>query len=388
MSEKHTKHARLTKPAYGQFHRREWAIVGTPCERIKELAFHLIDRLSEQYRFAYIDADHPGAEVEAAAGRPPHSAMAYGAHLEYTDKITHHRFDFEGKPGQFQYRWWCHEADAVLVNGNHFPAARQIVVVDPKKEASLKKRQSQLTDVQLILLADDVQEIFPWLREHLEDVANIPVLRLSDTARIAEWLGEQLALSRPPLYGLVLAGGKSQRMGRDKGLIDYHGKPQREYSADLLTHFCERTFLSCRPDQVAEMGSGYPAIADTFAGLGPFGAILSAFREYPDHAWLVIATDLPLLDQTALAQLVAKRNISKVATAFHSPVTGFPEPLIAVWEPRSYPVLLQFLSQGYSCPRKALINSDIELVEAANPEVLKNVNHPEELKAVREKLKG
>ena len=389
MSGKHTKHARLARPAYGQFHRCEWAIVGTPCGRIKELAFHLIGRLSEQYRFAYVDADHQAADAEAAAGRAPRSAMAYGAHLEYTDKINYHRFDLEGELDKFQYRWWCNEADVVLVNGNHFPAARQIVVIDPKKEASLKKRLSQLTDVQLILLADDVQEIFPFLREHLEDVANIPVLRLSDTARIAEWLGEQLALARPPLYGLVLAGGRSRRMGRDKGLINYHGKPQREYSADLLTHFCEQTFLSCRPDQVEalEKESQYPAIADTFAGLGPFGAILSAFRDYPDHAWLVVATDLPLLDQTALAQLVAKRNISKVATAFYSPVTGFPEPLIAVWEPRSYPILLQFLAQGYSCPRKALINSDIELVEAANPEVLKNVNHPEELAAIRAQLR-
>ena len=76
-----------------------------------------------------------------------------------------------------------------------------------------------------------------------------------------------------------------------------------------------------------------------------------------------------------------------MATAFRSPVNAFPEPLIAIWEPRSYPVLLQFLAQGYSCPRKVLINSPVELLEAPNPLALKNVNTPEELAEVRERLK-
>jgi molybdopterin-guanine dinucleotide biosynthesis protein A len=40
---------------------------------------------------------------------------------------------------------------------------------------------------------------------------------------------------------------------------------------------------------------------------------------------------------------------------------------------------LQFLAQGYSCPRKALINSPVELLDAVKPDALMNVNHPEEL---------
>ena len=54
----------------------------------------------------------------------------------------------------------------------------------------------------------------------------------------------------------------------------------------------------------------------------------------------------------------------------------FPEPLITIWEPRSYPTLMQFLTQGYSCPRKVLMNSDIQLVVPEFPEELTNVNHP------------
>jgi molybdopterin-guanine dinucleotide biosynthesis protein A len=175
-------------------------------------------------------------------------------------------------------------------------------------------------------------------------------------------------------------------MGRDKGLIDYHGQPQREHAAGLLAAFCEQVFISCRPDQAAQLNSRWPALSDVFLGLGPMGAILSAFQAQPDAAWLIVATDLPLLDQPTLWQLVQRREPSKMATAFHSPTEHFPEPLIAIWEPRAYPVLLQFLAQGYSCPRKALINSDVELVEAAHPQALFNVNNPEELADVMLRL--
>ena len=65
----------------------------------------------------------------------------------------------------------------------------------------------------------------------------------------------------------------------------------------------------------------------------------------------------------SLSQLVENRNVpQKFATSFKSPTLEFPEPLICIWEPRAYGRLLEFLSWGYSCPLKALINSDIELL--------------------------
>ena len=170
-------------------------------------------------------------------------------------------------------------------------------------------------------------------------------------------------------------------MGTDKGALDYHGKPQREYMADLLDKFCEKTFVSVRPDQQIE--SNYEFLEDTFVGLGPFGAILSAMRKNPNAAWLVVACDLPLLDEQSLDYLVKNRNTSQVATAFYNPETGFPEPLITIWEPRSYQVLLSFLTQGYSCPRKVLINSAIELLQIEDSKILLNVNDQEGYEKVK-----
>lgn len=378
---KHQKHTKLTRPNLGEFGRYEWAIIGTPCGKIQQLSYSLIEILHKKIKVSYVDADHKN-EDEPIGLEVENLALAAGATLEYTDKISHHRFDMKSELSTFQYRTLFNEQDLILVNGNHFKAKNQIVVIDPKKEKSLEKKLDRLTNVDLILMTGEEQSIYPFLKNHLKDWAHIPVLHFSQTDKIAEFIYGNVLLQKPKLNGLVLAGGKSVRMGKDKGALDYHGKPQREFMADLLSPFCEETYISVRGNQGVE--SEYGLLEDTFVGLGPFGAIVSAMRKNPNVAWLVVACDLPLLDEKTLQFLIENRNDSKVATAIYNPETDFPEPLITIWEPRSYQVLLNFLTQGYSCPRKVLINSEIELLKLEDTKVLLNVNDTEGY----EKVKG
>lgn len=368
---KHQKHVKLARPKVGEFGRSEWAILGTPCGNIQQLSYSLIDVLQKTFSVSYVDADHKN-ENEPSELEVENPALTLGATLEYTDKISHHRFDIKSDLNTFQYRALFNEQDLILVNGNHFKAKNQIVVIDPKKEKSLEKKLNRLTNVDLILMTGEESSIYPFLKDHLIDWADIPVLHFSQTDKIAEFILGNVKLQTPKLNGLVLAGGKSTRMGKDKGSLDYHGKPQREFMADLLSQFCEETYISVRENQVVQ--SEYKLLEDTFVGLGPFGAIASAMRNNPNTSWLVVACDLPLLDEKTLNFLVENRNSSKVATAIYNPETGFPEPLITIWEPRSYQVILNFLAQGYSCPRKVLINSDINLLKLEEPRVLLNVN--------------
>ncbi|MBO9593686.1 MAG: NTP transferase domain-containing protein [Niabella sp.] len=184
--------------------------------------------------------------------------------------------------------------------------------------------------------------------------------------------------SLSPLNGLVLAGGRSTRMGTDKDRIKWHGKEQRYYAADLLRGFCEEVFISCRPEQVKDIYADYKALPDSFLNMGPLGGILSALRAQRAYAWLVVACDLPLLDERSLQFLIAHRAAEKIATTYQSPFDGLPEPLITIWEPGSYPVLLQFLGEGITCPRKVLINSNTLVLETDNDAALMNVNTPED----------
>lgn len=190
----------------------------------------------------------------------------------------------------------------------------------------------------------------------------------------------------PLLNGLILAGGKSTRMGTAKDLIHWHGKEQRYFVADLLAPFCHQVFISCREDQLKNIDSRYNTLTDTFLHMGPFGGILSALRAQRDKAWLVVACDLPLLDEKSLRLLIDSRNPEKIATTFESPFDGLPEPLITIWEPKSYPLLLSSLAAENTCPRKILINSDTLILKARNPDALMNVNTPEEAAKAREIL--
>jgi molybdopterin-guanine dinucleotide biosynthesis protein A len=373
----HKKHTALTRPALGNYSRNEWAIVGAPCVYIKALADSVINALSPKLKCAYADTSH-NDEVVLAPGR-----LANGAFLEYTDQINHQQFNYTVAPTTFKMRQHFADADLILVNGNHRQAKAQVLIIYHNKKASLQKRVEQLTNVELILLAENVDEVFDFIQEAIPNWQNIPCCRLDETEKIVAFFENKIEKAKPVLNGLVLAGGKSMRMGYDKGTVNWFGKEQRYHVADMLKPLCNEVFISCRTDQKQQINVNYNVLEDTFTGLGPFGAILSAFREQPDSAWLVVACDLPLLETDTFKFLISQRNISAIATAFNSPDNEFPEPLITIWEPKSYLVLLEFLAQGYSCPRKVLINSDTHLVQAPNTDALTNVNTPEDLEKVK-----
>jgi molybdopterin-guanine dinucleotide biosynthesis protein A len=59
--------------------------------------------------------------------------------------------------------------------------------------------------------------------------------------------------------------------------------------------------------------------------------------------------------------------------------------LITIYEPKAYPILLQYLAQGYSCPRKMLINSEVEIVEVED-DFIRNINTPEEFETAKKEI--
>ncbi|MES2063818.1 MAG: NTP transferase domain-containing protein [Bacteroidota bacterium] len=375
----HKKHTNIARPAMGNFARNEWAILGGPCTVIKFLADQLITALSPKYQCAYADTSHNDDMV----GMP--GKLASGAALEYTDQLNHSQLNYKAVLNPFKQRELFSTMDLVLVNGNHQPAKAQVVIIDSNKKASLQRRLEQLTNVQLFLLADNAEGVFDFIQEAIPNWEQIPVLSLSnDTRQIIEFFKTKLQQAKPALNGLVLAGGKSTRMGFDKGEVNWYGKEQRYHMADLLKKHCTQVYISCRDEEQQKgISADYLSLPDTFTGLGPYGAILSAFRHQPDVAWLVIACDLPLVDAGVIQHLIDNRNTATIATAYKSDYKDFPEPLITIYEPKSYPALLQYLAQGYSCPRKVLINSDVTVLESPNPDALANVNTPEELERIK-----
>lgn len=103
--------------------------------------------------------------------------------------------------------------------------------------------------------------------------------------------------------GVVLAGGKSSRMGSNKALLKYKGKPLVEHMLALLHQSgIANTVISGEVN-------GYPAVEDAAAFSGPAAAMLHMMRRYTDvDHFLFLPVDMPLLTPALLACLLSKEN--------------------------------------------------------------------------------
>jgi len=181
------------------------------------------------------------------------------------------------------------------------------------------------------------------------------------------------------VFGLILAGGSSSRMQRDKAALQYGGKSQLDRAFELAARHVPRVFVSVRPSQVGDPARArHPMIVDSIAGEGPIVGIRSALAANPQVAWLVLACDLPFLSDAALSQLLRERDPTAVATAYRSTHDGLPEPLCAIWEPAAAAALAAYEAEGGRCPRKFLIRQAVPLLEPKDRRALDNVNTPEE----------
>lgn len=368
MSKKHSKHAKLTLRNGGEFAPNELSFVGVKCSVITDLIEKISNILQNDYKIAYVDASH-SKDLTA----PILDVFTFHASSNTTISASVEK-------NKFNDRIRFSEYDLVCVNGNHYPANKQIVFLDPEKENSIAKRIEELNDVQFFISMNKSTAIFDCLLENYPSYSSLPIYNFDDLSAIVNQIKNRI--ETPVLNGLVLIGGKSTRMGVDKAQLSYHGLPQSDYAVSLLENEGLETFVSVRAHQKVEH---HTTIQDALVGLGPFGAICTAFMKNPNEAYLVLATDLPFVSEEVIDKLLKNRNPKKIATAIKGKSSKFMEPLITIWEPKSYPILLNYLAQGYSCPRKILINSDVEIVEIEDA-FIRNVNTPDEFENVKNEL--
>lgn len=190
-----------------------------------------------------------------------------------------------------------------------------------------------------------------------------------------------------PLYGLLLTGGRSRRMQRDKAALEYAGQTQLARAIALLEPLVARSFVSVRADQLGDrQRASYACIVDALPDLGPIGGIHAALHAHPRSAWLVLACDLPFLDAATLQQLIAARDPRRVASAFRSSHDGKPEPLCAIYEPESRALIDARIAAGRLCPRDFLANADAALLDLRDRQALDNINTGDEYTDARLRL--
>ncbi len=126
--------------------------------------------------------------------------------------------------------------------------------------------------------------------------------------------------------GIILAGGKSSRMGAEKGLQKLCGKPLINYAIEALSGLCNTIIISSSSEDYHSLG--YKVVADVIPGIGPMGGIYSALKHSETEENLVLSCDLPFVSTKLMSFILENSEGYKVAVPWlgykhYEPLCGF-----------------------------------------------------------------
>lgn len=208
-------------------------------------------------------------------------------------------------------------------------------------------------------------------------------------------MATMIELTQHGLAGIILAGGRSRRMGQDKASMQWEGRPMLEVIAESIGVRCSpvlvaapaasQAYAELGPDSDLTPDSGLTWITDEQAGTGPLGGIvaaLSAARDAGAAAAFVCATDLPLVSAEMIDELLRALTGSPDVVIAHE--GGRDHPLAGIYRVRALPVLEGLVDQGELLMTNALDAVVTHRVGVSDPRWLTNVDAPEDLHRLRE----
>lgn len=353
------------------FHPFEIAFCGFSNSGKTTLISRIVSLLSEQYTIGYYKHGCHHFDIDRR-GKDSHVVRQSGATAVMLSDPEKHALIGLGAQDPLLMQASLLHVDFLIIEGLKELSMPKMVVVDRDFKILELLENKAITNVAALVTPDPAA---------IPDTFGFPVFQRDSTEEIAGFILNYFhgKISSTPVFGLVLAGGKSRRMGKDKALLTYHTQNQLVHTAKMLGKQCKQVYLSCRPDQQALYRKyGFPLMVDSYLDMGPLGGLLSAQRLFPDVSWLVAACDLPFLDHPLLSELAAKRNPFSFATAYRQSKTEMPEPLCAIYEPKSrLPLILRHASGNHSL-KSFLEDYPIHYLSVENPHSLRNINDPEE----------
>ena len=192
--------------------------------------------------------------------------------------------------------------------------------------------------------------------------------------------------------GIILAGGSSSRMGKNKALLPLPGNQAItfvEYLVSLLEEFCSETLIVAR-DQGNARDYVFPGVRvtiDETPGIGPLMGLYSGLRAIQSTRALIVAVDLPFVQRDLLSFLLSQPLPAD--TLLVPVVHNIPQVLLALYPRSILPFVKEQLLQGRHDLRCLLKVAPVQFVEEAqliqiDPQLrsFMNINTPEELRHV------
>ena len=191
-----------------------------------------------------------------------------------------------------------------------------------------------------------------------------------------------MAIKKSEITGIILAGGRSSRMGTDKAFIKIGNRTLIENTYDLIKDYCSEILISANN----HTGYSFPEqwiIPDDQQGLGPIGGIYSCLKRSGTVNNLVVAVDIPFINNGLIQFLLS--NMADVELVVPITGKGKAEPLCAVYKKSVLPHLEKMVTEldlkvqnlmNYCKSKKLLISEELEFY---NDRLFHNVNTPDDL---------
>lgn len=158
---------------------------------------------------------------------------------------------------------------------------------------------------------------------------------------------------RDDVTAVVLVGGRSRRMGRDKALLvpdEQDGRTLTRRVLDALRPVAAHALLAGRPIE----GVDVPAIADHYQGTGPLAGIAAALQVATTPLAVVAACDMPWISTPLVEHLIDRARAAPQALAVMCTTERGLEPLLSVWRSEAAPNLHSALQAGVRAIHEAV----------------------------------
>ena len=182
------------------------------------------------------------------------------------------------------------------------------------------------------------------------------------------------------MTGIIIAGGKSSRMGQDKAFIQYNGKQLIEHAIDLLTGFCNQIIISTnKPERYQHFN--FKIVPDMLEGIGPLGGLHATLSATESATNIVIPCDMPHITKNLIAHLLKQHKPNYITVPVHH---GFLEPLCAIYPNKALATIEKMINSGnyklYNLlklyPTQQI---NIETFLLQTPDILNNLNAPTDM---------
>ena len=188
--------------------------------------------------------------------------------------------------------------------------------------------------------------------------------------------------SRSKITGILLAGGMSRRMGREKGMLKIGGRFLYQYPLRILEALCDEILISTCTNLSTPLA--YPTVCDEVTGIGPIGGIYTCLNRSSNDYNIVLSYDMPLVNEGLLEHLIHESQSHDIVIPALQ--ENKPEPLCGIYRRRVTGVFRELIGKKMYAVHRVLplVNSKIILINDRmpfyHPDIFLNINQESDLK--------